>query len=138
MAGFSKIYCVGGLGGFQGADGVNPLLFQILVGEADRQWLQVHYFDSAIRPIGKIDTIIPARPDDPNALLDACIAFFPLHFQECPALAQVSIALKDAERMDFNSEASEIPNDWQILREQARASFRALNIWSADLQLLTL
>lgn len=45
MAGFSKIYCVGGLGGFQGADGVNPILFQILVGDASRQWLQVHYFD---------------------------------------------------------------------------------------------
>ena len=54
MAGFSKIYCVGGLGGFQGADGVNPIFFRILVGNSDRQWLQVHYFDQTIKPIGRL------------------------------------------------------------------------------------
>lgn len=138
MAGFSKIYCIGGLGGFNGADGVNPLLFQILVGVSDRQWLQSHYMDASIKPIGKIDTVIPAKPDDPDALLDACIAFFPSHFQICPALAQVSVALKDANRLDFNSRASEIPIDWDVLRGQAGPSFRALNIWYADLKPLTL
>jgi hypothetical protein len=45
MAGYSKLYCVGGLGGYLGADGINPILFQILIGNADRQWLEVHYFD---------------------------------------------------------------------------------------------
>lgn len=45
MAGYSKIYCIGGEGGFLGADGMNPIDFQILVGDADRQWLEVRYFN---------------------------------------------------------------------------------------------
>ena len=42
MAGFNKVYYVGGLGGFMGADGINPICFEIWVGDADRQWLEVH------------------------------------------------------------------------------------------------
>lgn len=34
MAGFSRMYCIGGLGGFMGADGINPLNALILVGDA--------------------------------------------------------------------------------------------------------
>jgi len=63
-----------------GADGINPILFQILVGDADRQWLEAHYFDNSIRSLGKIEIIVPARPDDENSLLDACLAFNPKHF----------------------------------------------------------
>lgn len=138
MAGFSKIYCVGGPGGFQGADGVNPILFQILVGNSDRQWLQVHYFEQTIKPIGKIDTIIPAGPDESHALLDACIAFFPALFQACPALAQVATSLKDAERLDFHTGASKIPDGWVALRDEALPAFRTLMVWQADLVFLTL
>ena len=28
-----------------GADGVNPIEFLVLVGDADRQWLEPQYFD---------------------------------------------------------------------------------------------
>ncbi len=138
MAGFSKIYCVGGLGGFQGADGVNPIFFQILVGNSDRQWLQVHYFDQTIKPIGKIETIIPAGSDNPYALLDACIAFFPSHFQACPALAQVAVSLEFAERLDFHMGTSELPEGWTVLRGEALPIFRTLDIWQADLVPLSL
>ena len=44
MAGFYKIYMVGGSGGFLGADGINPIGLQILVGTADREWLEPKYF----------------------------------------------------------------------------------------------
>jgi len=138
MAGFSKIYCVGGSGGFQGADGVNPILFQILVGDASRQWLQVHYFDQTMKPLGEIKTIVPEGPNNPNALLDACIAFFPLHFQDCPSLAQVAISLRDVQHLDFDLGMSEIPDGWAALRAEALPAFRALNIWQADLVPLTL
>ena len=138
MAGFSKIYCVGGSGGFQGADGVNPILFQILVGDGSRQWLQVHYFDQTIKPLGKIETIVSEGPNEPNALLDACIAFFPLHFQDCPSLAQVAILLKDANQLDFDLGVSKIPDGWAALRSEALPAFRALKIWQADLVPLTL
>ena len=46
MAGFSKIYIIGGSGGFLGSDGVNPIIVQILVGRSDGEWLEVNYFDS--------------------------------------------------------------------------------------------
>ena len=58
-----------------GADGVNPIEFLILVGEADRQWLEPHYVDRSIKPIGKLRVIVPAQSDQPDSLLDACIAF---------------------------------------------------------------
>lgn len=57
MAGYSRLYVVGGLGGFMGADGVNPIEFLVLVGNADRQWLEPHYFDRTIKPIGKLRSL---------------------------------------------------------------------------------
>jgi len=37
MSGFNRIYCVGGEGGFQEADGTTPILFQICVVSLVRQ-----------------------------------------------------------------------------------------------------
>jgi hypothetical protein len=65
MGGFSKLFVVGEPGGFQGADGVNPIHFIILIGNSDRQWLEVKYFDPMTVPSGNIRTIIPERPNDP-------------------------------------------------------------------------
>ena len=39
MAGYCTIYCIGGLGGFEGADGINPIQMQIWVGISNRLWL---------------------------------------------------------------------------------------------------
>ncbi len=133
MAGYSRLYVVGGLGGFMGADGVNPIEFLILVGEGNRQWLEPHYFDRSIRPMGKIRVIVPAGPDHPDALLDACLAFYPRHCESCPSLARVEAALQDAERLDFDAEPRGIPAAWADLREEARPLFAAMNIWRADL-----
>lgn len=116
-----------------GADGVNPIEFFVLVGDADRQWLEPHYFDRSIKPIGKLRVIVPAGPDQPDSLLDACIAFCPRHFSECPSLAEVESALRDAERLDFDARSQEIPEAWASLREEARPLFAAMNIWRADL-----
>jgi hypothetical protein len=132
MSGYSRLYVVGELGGFMGADGVNPILFQILIGDADRQWLEVHYFDKFVKPIGNLSVIVPAGPDDPEVLLDACIAFFPDRFRSCPSLAAVEQALQNAERLDFNMGKDDIPAAWGDLREEARPLFRALNVWQAD------
>ncbi len=100
MAGYSRFYVVGGLGGFQGADGVNPITFQILVRDQPGQRLEAHYFDSSIRPLGKIRTIVPAGPDTPEALIDACIVFYPGHFKACPSLAKVREKLKNAKGLE--------------------------------------
>ncbi len=116
-----------------GADGVNPIEFLVLVGNADRQWLEPHYFDRTIKPIGKLRVIVPAKPDHPDALLDACIAFCPRYFKSCPSLEKVEAALRDAERLDFNANRQAIPEAWFNLREEARPLLATMNIWQADL-----
>ena len=133
MSGFSKLYVVGGLGGYQGADGVNPIEFLILIGDAHRQWLEPHYFDPSIKPIGKLRSMVPAGPDHPDALLDACIAFCPRHFESCQSLAEVKSALGDAQHLDFDLGRDEVPEGWELLREEARPVFADMNIWRADL-----
>jgi hypothetical protein len=77
--------------------------------------------------------IVPAGPDHPDALLDACIAFFPQHFRRCASLAAVEAALRGAERLDFDAEPDAIPPAWAKLREEARPLFGELMIWCADL-----
>ena len=137
MAGYSMIYCVGGLGGVEGADGINPIYFQILVGDADRQWLEVHYFDQRIRPIVKAN-IVPEFPNDPNALMDACVLFFPKHFQQCQLLTKVAGELMKVKGLkgllDFNLGKKHIPRDWFALREEARPYFEQLHVFRAVLE----
>jgi len=133
MAGFSKIYVMGGEGGFMGADGVNPIEAMILVGDADRQWLEARYFNNELKPLGKLKSIVPVGPDHPDSLLDACIAFCPQYFDACPSLNAVRSALVNANRLDFDASPNEIPEAWTKLREEARPIFKVLNIWQADL-----
>jgi len=102
MAGYSKIYVVGGQGGFLGSDGVNPIEFLLLVGNADRMWIEAQYLDKSIKPIGELKVVVPAEPDPLGSLLDACIAFCPRHFSSCPSLAQVEAVLHDSPRLDFS------------------------------------
>lgn len=133
MAGFSKIFVIGGLGGVQGADGVNPIQMQIWVGDADRQWLEPHYVDRAIKPLGAIQAIVPEKPDDPNSLLDACIVFYPKHFEQCPTLAKAAALLEGMTRLDFDQGKKSIPTLWPKLREEARPHFGRLHIFEAVL-----
>lgn len=133
VAGCSKLYVVGDPGGFMGSDGVNQIKVLILVGDADRQWLEPRYFDKSIKPIGRLQTIVPAKPDDPDSLLDVCIAFYPQYFRSCPSLEKVESALREVERLDFDAHPQEIPTAWASLREEARSTFADMHIWQADL-----
>lgn len=133
MAGYSKLFVIGGKGGSAGADGVNPIELLILVGDADRQWLEPHYVDTSIRPIGKLRIIVPAAPDQADSLLDAIIAFYPRRFSQCPSLREVESALGNAERLDFNASPQAIPAAWFRLREEARPYFAKMRIWRANL-----
>jgi hypothetical protein len=137
MAGYSSLYVIGSLGGFMRADGVNPIEFMILVGDSDRQWLEPHYFDNSISPIGKLQVIIPAGPDHADSLLDACIAFNPRYFKTCSSMTDVELAIKDKSRLDFDLEPQEIPAAWNQLREEARPLFSQMNIWRANLELIS-
>jgi hypothetical protein len=133
VAGYTKLFVIGSLGGYIGTDGANPIEFLILVGGADRQYLEPHYFDPSIKPIGRLRVIIPIGPDHPDSLLDACIAFCPQRFRSCPSLAEVESALQEMDCLDFHSHPEEIPRTWTSVREEARPLFAAMNIWRADL-----
>lgn len=134
MAGFSKIFCLGGLGGFMGADGINPLRAQILVGDADRQWLEPRYFDRNLKPIGRIKTIIPEGPNHPNMLIDACLAFFSTFFSECPSMENIKKKAEGMTCLDFDIGKDSIPKGWAELRKEALHIFKKLNIFEADLK----
>jgi len=101
----------------------NMNLFLIIVGDGGRRWFQPSYIDRHIKPIGKLDTIIPEGPTHPNALLDACIAFAPDFFESCPTLDEVKSTIPDDQRgIDFDMESgkNKIPEKWSQLREEAR------------------
>jgi len=134
MAGYSRIYIIGEPGGHLGADGVSPIKLQILVGNADRQWLEPHYFDGSIRPLGGIRTIVPARPDHREILLDACLAFYPDHFSDCPSLGEVRREAEKMTQLDFHLAREKVPMLWPRLREEARGFMAGLSIWEAELR----
>ena len=131
MAGYEKLYVIGGLGGYLGSDGVNPIYLQILVGSSSREWWEPHYFAADIAPLGKLGVIIPEGPDDPDRLLDACLAFFPEAFEGCPSLPAARKAFALSERLDFNTDG--VPELWWRLREEAREPFEQLGVWEAEL-----
>lgn len=133
----SKIYCIGTEGGFGGSDGLRTIDLLILVTEADRQALVAYHFDrrirpnERIRPMGRIHVIIPRGPNHPDALIDACLAFFPKYFESCPSLAQVAKGLANARRIDFHLDGE--PAGWAQLREEARPLFEELIIYEGVL-----
>lgn len=133
MSGYTKIYVIGGKGGFQGVDGVNPIELMILVGDGNRRWLSPQYFNQSLKSLGRLNTLIPSTPSDSNALLDACIAFHPLHFRACDSLKQVENLLQESECLDFTSMPQEIRQTWETLRNEARPLFEKLNIYQAVL-----
>ena len=113
--------------------GFNPVMVQIWIGEGNRRWLEAHYFKYQGGPLGNLQVIIPAGPDDPDQLLDACIAFFPEAFTACPSLAAVRHELRETIRLDFNLSPEAVPKLWSTLREEARPIFGNLILYRADL-----
>ena len=144
MARYGELYVIGGpVAGVEtpvkgwaksvGSKGVSPILFQILVGGADRQWFEVQYFDKSIKPLANLKRVIPERPDHEDALLDCCIAFYPKYFERCPSFATVPKKVKGFRRLDFYRGMEEVPEEWAALREEARSFFKDLYIWEAKL-----
>lgn len=131
MAGFFKLYVFGGQGGYMGADGVNPIDYILAVGTSDRMWFELRDFRKH-RQVGDIKVTVPAGPHDPNALIDAVLAFDLGRFDQCPSFAAVRGELDGVERLDFDR-ATNIPPSWASLREEARPIFARMGIWEADL-----
>ncbi|MGI8402229.1 MAG: hypothetical protein ACR2NS_11605 [Gemmatimonadaceae bacterium] len=148
MAGFSKVYFVGSTGGFMGSDGLARPFFQIMVGDAGRQWLEPVYDpesranaghgvpaagDPVPRSIGDVKALVPSEPDSPVSVLDAVIAFFPEFFASCPSLPKVEAQLSGVTRLDFDIGQS-VPSEWNQLRAEALPLFKELGIFEAELR----
>ena len=127
------MFLIGGQGGFDGSDGINPIYLQIWVGDAHRQWLEVHYCAPEIRPLGDIKRFVPRRPNDPVNIMDACLLFYPEFFSQCSLIAVVAEKLKDKDFVDFDLEEN-VPKEWPWLRYEARPYFEKLGVFSATLE----
>ena len=69
----------------------------------------------------------------PLRALDACLVFFPEHFELCPSLPEAAGSLEGMTRLDFDLDKQAIPVIWPKLREEARPYFKRLHIFEAIL-----
>lgn len=134
MAGFSRIFCLGEPGGFQGADGLGSIAGMILVGDGSRQWWEPRYLAGGLEGLGRVKVMVPAGPDSPDALLDACLLFFPAFFEKCSLLRSVEKELGATEQVDFDLKPEAVPKDWPALRREAQPLFAGLCIYVARLE----
>lgn len=132
MAGFSKVYFIGSTGGFMGYDGLARPFVAILRGESSRQWFEAIYQDETMRPMAGLQTMVPERPDDPKALLDAAIVFVSTLFESCPTFNAVAAQVEGVGKLDFNIGES-VPAEWEQLRQEAWPIFRQLNVFEANI-----
>jgi len=63
------------------------------------------YAAGAGAPLGRLQTVTTAARH-PDALLDACLAFFPEVFAHCTALALVRQVVGEAEHLDLSERRS--------------------------------
>lgn len=132
MAGYVALYCIGGLGGFGGADGVNPIQVQILVGAGNRELLEPHHVEKRLRPMGQVQMLIAGRPGDPASLVDACSVSDSEPFLECPPFEEMRAELKGIRNLDFHLGAEAILPIWPKSRTQALPVFRRLIVFRAE------
>lgn len=68
-------------------------------------------------PLGRLATVTTAA-GHPDALLDACLAFYPEVFAQCSALALVRQVIGDVDHLDLSDR---LPVGWQALRAEGKA-----------------
>jgi hypothetical protein len=117
--------------GQSGYDGLNPINAIIVVGNSSRQWLQAIEIDKKSKTLGKIKTIIPRGPDDPDSIIDAIIAFTPDYFLKCDSFEQVSKDCQHLSVLDFDLFLDKIPKSWFSLREEAKKIIPSIGVFKA-------
>ena len=134
MAGFNKIYMVGGSGGFLGADGINPIAFQILIGNSSREWLEPKYFDKKFNSISGITHIVPFNPTDDENIIDGIIIFPQLFEEKCSTIKKGTCLFFDKlgkTRIDMSEDQ---PDFWNDLIIQAKPTFKNLKLYKANIE----
>ena len=134
MAGFIKIYMVGGSGGFLGSDGINPISLQILIGTSNREWLEAKYFDKNFSSLSGITHMVPKSPTNDENIIDGLIIFAPQLFEEsCDLLkdAQMHFDKLGKKRIDMSKDQ---PTFWDDLVSQAKPRFENLKLYRANIE----
>ena len=133
MAGFYKIYLLGGDGGYLGSDGINPITLQILVGTSSREWLEPCYFDKSFKSMCGIKSLVPTQQTDDDNIIDAIMIFAPKLFEnDCPLIKDAieHFNMLGKKRIDLEQDK---PHFWDDLRKQAKPMFDKLNLFSANI-----
>jgi len=134
MAGFIKIYMVGGSGGFLGSDGINPIALQVLIGTSSREWLEPNYFDKNFSSLSGITHMVPKSPTNDENIIDGLIIFAPQLFEEsCDLLkdAQMHFDKLGKKRIDMSKDQ---PTFWDDLVSQAKPKFKNLKLYRANIE----
>lgn len=129
MSAYSKILLIG----HESKDGLEDIYLEILQGEGEKRWYEAKYDEEKIERLGNIRSVIPVNRDDSNSILDACIAFAPKLFENCPSLNDVKSELKDKNMIDFST-GNNVPRSWNKLREEARRNLQHIQIYEADIR----
>jgi len=137
MAGFSRAVYIGSPGGYLGADGLNPIDLEILIGDGNRQWFEAVYHNKSIKPKGKQKTIVPFYPDSIDSLIDAIIIFYPSLFDSSPIIKEAYNQLSDIQFIDFANEKI-IPANWIDIRNEARKYISDLTVYYANFEEISL
>lgn len=128
MTVYSRIYCVGS----QTNESECYVKLQIFVGEGEQLRYDVNYLDRTVTQLGGIRSLLPERRDDPQSLLDACIAFYPQHFRDCPSLRCVEKMMRRVRELDLCAKPT--PPEWRRLRTEAMEAFKSLRIYEAPIR----
>lgn len=129
MSAYSKIFLIG----HESKDGLEDLYVEIWQCEGEQRWFEAKYDEEKLSRLGNIKSVIPVDRDDSNAVIDACIAFAPKLFEQCPALIMVKEELGDTNMLDF-SKNIHIPKCWEKLREEAKEQFKNIHIYEANIK----
>ena len=84
--------------------------------DAGRWTFRPMYPAGAGAPLGRLESVTTAA-GHPDALLDACLAFFPETFSHCASLPLVRQTVGEAEYLDLSER---LPVGWAALRGEGR------------------
>lgn len=129
MSAYSKILLIGN----ESKDGLEDIYVEILQGEGEKRWYEAKYDEEKIKRLGNISSVIPVDRDDPNSILDACIAFAPNLFENCPSLKSVEQEVQDINMLDFST-GEHVPESWNKLRNEAKKDLKNIHIYEADIK----
>ena len=108
-----------------------PAPFAVVRSDDGATWtFQPLYAAGAGAPLGRLQTVTTAAKH-PDALLDACLAFFPEVFAGCAALALVQQVVGEAEQLDLSGR---LPVGWAALRGEGKAVMMGAAVKTAQVE----